>query len=223
MQAGHSPAGPHGGPAAVLLLCLLLQAPAAAEAPLRCDSEPACAAALEPSVLAEHPAEARREGDTLVLQRGDAGPLRLTDGEPAGHVYRYLGPLMGTDLQLLLQRVEGQAPRYRLVGPGPVEPPLLDAPPWPSPGGRMLAVATLARGGQSGSVTLLHRVGARWQQLFRFESGSGMGFVVRSWRTDAASLRLDWHCGNASAGGSVQLRDGPYGWDWLSPPPARCP
>lgn len=129
-------------------------------------------------------------------------------------------PLAGTGLQLQDVPTEGQAMRYRLQGPG-APGLILDGPPWPAPGGRLLVVATLAQDGQAGGVLLLGRVGTAWRLLYRFEAVGRLGFVFRGWRSDAVSARLDAVCGSG-APTVIHLRDGPYGWD-LTPPPAACP
>jgi hypothetical protein len=183
-----------------------------------------CAAELEAQALRSHPVLAQRDGVTLALTPPQGEPQTFVNTADASLSYHYLGPLAGTDLQLLLMQATGTAPRYVLVDAGTGTRLAVEAPPWPAPGGRLMVVTAAAHGGQAGSVSLFNRVNTQWRLLFRFEPAAGMGFQFRSWRQDAASLRLDWVCeGGPSHSGSLQLRDGPYGWDLVPAAPARCP
>lgn len=232
----HRTAAARGG--ACALACALLSATlAAAEPPppvhpvlKACDGEvtPACGTLLESRALREHPGLARRDGATLWLTPPTGEPQRFDDGPEGTPRQFYLGPATGTDSPVVLTWARGQAPRYGLAGGG-AAPLMLDAPPWPAPGGRMLVTAALASADQPGSVSLFLRVGAQWRRLVRFEPASGLGFVVRGWRGDGAVVRLDWvwragTCGeHGVATGTTQLRDGPFGWDLFPPPPTSCP
>ena len=110
---------------------------------------------------------------------------------------------------------------YRLVGLG--APPLrLDAPPWLAPGERlMVSVSDLGPNAPPGGLRLLGRVDARWRVLLYQELPGGMGLQFQNWRSDGAAVRLQWHCVDGSSG-AVQLRDGPYGWDFVPALPGRC-
>lgn len=192
--------------------------------PCETPSMPHCAAELETQALRSHPTLAQRDGATLALTPAQVEPQTFVNGADGSPSYHYLGPLAGTDLQLLLMQASGQSPRFLAVDPAAGARLMLDAPPWPAPGGRLMVVTAAAHGGQAGSVALFHRVNAQWRLLFRFEPMVGMGFQFRSWRQDAASLRLDWVCeGSPARTGALQLRDGPYGWDLVPAAPASCP
>jgi hypothetical protein len=185
------------------------------------DTLPLCAADLEARALKAHASQARRDGHVLSLTQGPAKlPMRLDDDATGAVAYRYLGPLAGTELHLVMQWVRGGPARFQPVGPGMASTVKLNAPPWPSPDGRLLGVAVAAGPGQVGQLMLWGRVGPQWRMLYSFDPDPGMGFEFKGWRADGAALRLAWHC--PQQGGATQLRDGPYGWDLTPPPPAHC-
>lgn len=182
--------------------------------------EPACLVALELSALRQYPSLARRDGHHLLLtQAGKAEPWSLDDRSEPPLSHHYLGPLAGTELQLVARREGAQAARFLMVGPGALGQ-ALPAPPWPAPGGLLMLVAEPGRSQQPGSLSLLGKVSGQWRQLWRFDAVGSLGFGFRAWRSDAASARLDWACADGSAAGSVQLRDGPHGWDFVPAPPS---
>jgi hypothetical protein len=182
---------------------------------------PACAEVLEAHALKAHASVARRSGHQLwVTVIPGLAPLPLSDLPADALVYRYLGPLPGTDLHLVVQIPQHGAPRYVPLGPGMAGTVRFNAPPWPSPDGRWLAVAVAASGGQVGQLALWGRVGPQWRMQYSFDPDPGMGFEFRGWRADGAAMRLAWQCPKQS--GATQLRDGPYGWDLVPPPPAHC-
>lgn len=181
----------------------------------------ACVEVLEAHALQAHAAVARRSGNQLwVTPIPGLAPLQLSDQPADAVAYRYLGPLPGTDLHLVVQLPRQGAPRYLPLGPGMAGTVRLNAPPWPSPDGRLLAVAVAARAGQVGQLALWGRVGPQWRMQYSFDPDPGMGFEFKGWRGDGAALRLAWHCPQQT--GTTQLRDGPYGWDLVPPPPGRC-
>jgi len=180
-----------------------------------------CTANQEARALKAHAARARRDGAVLWLTLGPGHmPMRWDDDATGAMAYRYLGPLAGTELHLVAQLGQGGTARFQPVGPGMAATVKLNAAPWPSPDGRLLAVAVAATTGQVGQLALWGRVGPQWRMLYSFDPDPGMGFEFKSWRTDGAALRLAWHCPQQS--GATQLRDGPYGWDLTPPPPAHC-
>ncbi|MBN8488779.1 MAG: hypothetical protein J0M20_13795 [Burkholderiales bacterium] len=173
---------------------------------------PECADRLEGQALQTHAPLARRESGALRLVPPQAAST------PPG--VRWLGPLADSGLQLLAEFPAGQPPVFRLAGEG--APPLaLPGPAWPAPGGRLLiSVGPLAGG--SAAVVLIGRVETRWRVLLRQEAAAGAQLTFVGWRSDAAAARLQWSC-RGSPALAVQLRDGPFGWDWFPALPAGCP
>jgi hypothetical protein len=190
-----------------------------------------CAVEHEQQQLAVPGEPARRLGQELILHPATEQPLRFinrsADGGPARQHF-YLGGLDGTDAHLVLTLEDGRPPRVELVPVGVQVSLQLDALPWPAPGGRLLAVVSGAEGQPGGSISLLQRSGTRWSQQFRYEPPASVIFSFKSWRADGASLRLDWQRGKLAGksctplSGSLQLRDGPYGWDFVPAPPVAC-
>lgn len=174
-----------------------------------------CIDVLEQQALRPPRVAAQREGPLLRFASGT--PQQFED--TAAGTHRLLGPLGETSLLLVLWQRPGQAPQFLLQGEGALTLPL-PAAPWAAPGGRLMALATPARGGQASALWLLGRVGPQWRVLERLEGRPGLGFTVQGWRTDAAALRLHWQCADGSAGGPLQWRDGPYGWDLVPAWPA---
>lgn len=174
---------------------------------------PDCAERLEHRALQTHADLARRESGVLSL-----GPS-LQAGTPPPPGARWLGPLGDSGLQLLVEFPSGQPPTYRLAGDG-APPSTLPGPAWPAPGDRLLISAGTLAGGQP-EVVLLGRVESRWRVLLRQEAPPGGQLSVVGWRGDAAAARLLWTCHGAPAL-ALQLRDGPYGWDWVPALPTRC-
>lgn len=172
---------------------------------------PDCAERLEHRALQSHAELARRE----------SGQLQLSPPTDAARSpgTRWLGPLGDSGLQLLVEFPPAQLPAYRLAGEG--APPLaLPGPAWPAPGGRLLiSTGTLAEG--QPVVVLLGRVESRWRVLLRQEALPGGRLAFVGWRADGAAARLQWSCRGTPAL-ALQLRDGPYGWDWVPPLPSRC-
>lgn len=214
---------PQAATAALGLVLMVALAAQAAEGdpvhPLlgRCDAPPsaACAAELEVKALASGDGTVQRDGDVIKLPDGSS----LQDSPQ--RQFRWLGALGGSGLHLVLERPVDAPAGYRLVGLG--APPLrLDAPPWLAPGERlMISVSDLGPAAPPGGLRLLGRVDARWRVLLYQELPGGMGLQFQSWRGDGAAVRLQWHCVDGSSG-AVQLRDGPYGWDFVPPLPSRC-
>lgn len=212
------------GCAAGASLCLAAHAADSPEHPLLkgcAHQAPACLEVLEARALRAQASVARRSGAQLTVVPGSGlAPLNFQDQAGDALVYRYLGPLPGTDLHLVAQLAQGGAVRFQPVGPGMGAGVRLNAPPWPSPDGRLLGVAVAATAGQVGQLALWGRVGPQWRMQYSFDPDPGMGFEFKGWRADGAALRLAWHCPRQA--GATQLRDGPYGWDLVPPPPAHC-
>lgn len=185
-----------------------------------------CVDAAEAKALRDPEPPARREGRQLQLSL-PSGVLRFEDDITAGRRHRYLGLLDGTGWLLVAGLKAGQTHVW-LIDPQTSLQLELDGLPWPSPDGRLLAVATPARADQGGLLALHLRAGQRWSRLYFFEAPKGLGFEVKSWRQDSAAVRLGWTrqpAAGAAAGcnGLTQLRDGPYGWDLVPEVPATCP
>lgn len=177
----------------------------------RCASDAACLATAEAQALREVPSLVRRDGAALILQFGLHPPARFDD-QP-GLTHTYLGRLDG----VLLHVVRAGSPHALWLVGGTGQPPLkVEAVPVPAPGGRHFVVVA------GNSLALYQRSGPRWSLQFRYDAPAGLAWQLKSWRPDAAALRLDWHCAGQATGGTLQLRDGPYGWDLVPEPPARC-
>jgi hypothetical protein len=191
----------------------------------------ACAGRHERLALAQAPGRAERHGAELRLRNGsEPGPgYSDREADPAGpgrHAY-YLGSLDGLDADLVLILADGQAPQFDWLAAGSPSPLPLPALPSPSADGRWLLVVSAPDNGAQASITLVQKVGARWSQQFRYEPPAGLRYNFLGWRSDAAAVRLAWRrevatgCGPRQ--GLIQLRDGPYGWDFFPAPPAACP
>jgi hypothetical protein len=223
---------------AIALIVLMAQArPAQAISPAAlqalqaaCPRWDACAASAETRALREASARARREGASLFLTRAD-GAMRFDD--VAGHQrHRYLGPLDNTGLDLVAGWRDGHT-HFWLVDPASARVLQAGALPWPSPDGRLLVVAAPTLGAQGGTLDLYLHAGPRWSRLYRLEAPPGVGFEFQSWRADGAAVRLAWirrsvagakaTTGSDACSGTIQLRDGPYGWDLVPELPDRCP
>ncbi len=187
-----------------------------------------CLQIRETRALTEASGSVSRNAARLTLQRPDAPPVAFTDDATSRH--HFLGAVDELQASLVLQLVPEQPARVWLV-PAQGQPMRLDSLPVPAPGGRLLAVvgtgdaaAGDAPGSATSRISLWQRAGLRWSRQFSFSAPEGVQFQWRSWRADAAAARLDWqrqgHCGPSQ--GSVQLRDGPYGWELYPEPPAAC-
>lgn len=186
-----------------------------------CGAEAACLAQLESAALRDSAGTALRDGPQLTLQFGLHPATRFVDQGPLTH--RYLGKLDGVLLHLVRASAPGQLPAYWLVGESGQAALKIDALPVPSPGGRLFVVAS------GNALALYQRSGPRWSLQYRFDAPSGLSWAVKAWRPDAAAVRLDWiwpeapaACHGQAAQGSLQLRDGPYGWDLVPEAPKRC-
>jgi hypothetical protein len=209
---------------AMVAMAIGAVAPAAAvsvDAVARCGADNACLTRLEAAALRDSSGAVQREGPALTLQFGLQPAARFADQGPLTH--RYLGRLDGVQLHLVRAWAPNQLPYYWLVSEGGQAPLKVDALPTPGPGGRHFVVANGA------GLALYQRSGARWSLQYRFDAPPGLSWAVRGWRADAAAVRLDWiwpeapsACHGQAAQGSLQLRDGPYGWDLLPPAPTRC-
>ncbi|MEK8044882.1 hypothetical protein [Ideonella margarita] len=187
-----------------------------------------CLQIRETRALTEASGSVSRNAARLTVQRPDAPPVAFTDDSTSRH--HFLGAVDELQASLVLQQLPEQPARVWLV-PAQGQPLKLDNLPVPAPGGRLLAVVGTgeaagsdAPGSATSRISLWQRAGARWSRQFSFSAPEGVQFQWRSWRADAAAARLDWqrqgHCGPSQ--GSVQLRDGPYGWEFYPEPPAAC-
>lgn len=201
----------------------------------------ACLEALERTALAQAAGAVQREGHVLVLAT-QAGPVRFDDHRPAtgqapGYAaterHRYLGRLNEVDAHWVLALPPGaplEAARYWLVSDAGPPVLALEELPWPSPGGRLLVFARAVAGPRPSVLGLYMKAGTRWSLVYRYEAPAGLNYQFRSWRNDGAAVRLEWErtgaaraCATQAGSGSIQLRDGPYGWDLVAPVPASCP
>lgn len=200
-----------------------------------------CLASLERTALAAAAGRVRRDGALLDLDT-QAGPVRFDDQRPAtGHApgyaaterHRYLGRLNEVDAHWVLALPPGaplEAARVWLVGDAGPPVLALEEMPWPSPDGRLLVLARPVAGPRPSVVALYMKAGSRWSLIYRYEAPAGLNYQFRSWRSDGAAVRLEWQrtgsargCAAAVGSGSIQLRDGPYGWDLVAPVPGSCP
>jgi len=189
-----------------------------------------CAAAQEAQSLAADSKGAKRQRGELTLRNGAADLPRFINRSADDGGWRqhfYLGSVDGLEAQLVLTLEDGRRPVFEWVSNGSQSALHLDALPWPAPGGRLMVVVAGAEGEPGGSITLWQRAGERWSQQFRYEPPGSVIYQFHSWRADGASLRLGWQRGSAGQPcqprqGSLQLRDGPYGWDFTPAPPSAC-
>jgi hypothetical protein len=177
----------------------------------RCANDAACLAAAEVLALRDAAGMVRRDGAVLTLHFGLQAPARFDDQPGLGHTY--LGRLDGVLLHVVRA---GASHALWLVGESGQPPLKVAAVPVPAPGGRHFVVVA------ANTLALYQRSGPRWSLQFRYDAPAGLAWQLKSWRPDAAAVRLDWHCAGQATGGSLQLRDGPYGWDLVPEPPARC-
>lgn len=198
----------------------------------RCQQEAAperCLAALEAQVLrtpsATKARRAVRQGPQLILQA--TGGARTILEDSGASQYRALGPVGPSGTWLVAQLQPAHAPALLLLNPASGQRLLLDAPPHPAPDGHLLvAVRPGEDGRDSSTLTLLQRSGTRWSVVFRYEAPEGLHLGFQRWRGDGAAVHLQWQRSVRPAcplgEGSVQLRDGPFGWDFLPEMPPPC-
>lgn len=186
-----------------------------------CGADTACLAQLEAAAVRDSAGAVRREGPQLSLQFGLQPAVRFADQGPLSH--QYLGRLDGVLLHVVRGAQAGHPSRYWLVGESGQAPLQVDALPSAAPGGRHFVVAS------GNALALYQRSGPRWSLQFRFEAAPGLSWAVKGWRADAAAVRLEWlwpearsACAGQATQGSLQLRDGPYGWDLVPEPPHAC-
>lgn len=204
----------------LLAICAGAQA-VTVDAITHCGADAACLAQLESAALRDSSGTVQREGPQLTLQFGLQPPTRFADQGPV--VHRYLGKLDTLLLHLVRAWAPNQLPAYWLVSESGQAPLKIDALPAAAPGGRQFVVAS------GGALALYQRSGPRWSLQYRFDAPQGLSWAVKGWRADAAAVRLDWiwpeapaACHGQAAQGTLQLRDGPYGWDLVPEPPKRC-
>ena len=199
----------------------------------RCQQNPAperCLASLEADVLraaraSKKTSRAIRQGAQLRLQTPGAAPLILEDS--AESRYRALGPVGHADTWLVARLPASQRAPLLLVSPASSQQLGLEAAPRPAPDGHLLiAVRPGEDGRDSATLTLLQRAGQRWSVVFRYEAPAGLHLSFQRWRSDGAAVHLLWQrtptpaCPLAE--GSAQLRDGPFGWDFVPEMPPPC-
>lgn len=168
-----------------------------------------------------------REGPVLLWNRPDRPtPFSFTDGDQ-DH-YTLIGPLASTHTWLIATR-SAQRSTLLLVDPERTQPlPLrLDAPPRIAPDRHLMVVVAKGDAYGPSTLTLLQHSETGWQIAFRFEAAAGVHLRFASWRKDSAAIHLQWTReaakGCAVKQGKLQLRDGPYGWDFVPSIPRACP
>ncbi len=190
-------------------------------------------AALSAPARAHRLGHGQREGALLRLQAPGRPSVDFLDG-PEGH-YRAVGPLdrAGTDWliaqwPLLPPGVALQAAdvQFTLASLASGQRLAVDAPPWPAPDGHLMITVVPGLPTEGSSLALLQRSGTRWSQVFRYDAPAGLQLSFRRWRADSAALHLRWQRAARpdcpASEGPIQLRDGPFGWDFVPPLPPPC-
>lgn len=205
-------------------LALMLPAtaiPATLDSLQQCGANAGCLAQLEADAIRDSNGTVQRDGQVLTLHFGLHPEARFVDQPSLAH--RYLGRLDGVLLHVVRAAQPNQLPGYWLVSENTQPPLRVAALPVPAPGGRHFVVV-------SGSdLSLYQRSGPRWSLQYAFGAPPGLSWAVKGWRSDAAAVRLEWlwpeapaACAGQAAQGTLQLRDGPFGWDLVPQPPRRC-
>lgn len=196
------------------------------------DASPArCLAALEAEALrvaraSKKTLHAVRQGPQLRLG-APGGGHQLTLEDSAESQYRGLGPVGHKDTWLVARLPTDQQPPLLLVSPVSGQRLGLEAAPRPAPDGHLLiAVRPGSDGHDSSTLTLLQRSGTRWTMVFRYEAPAGLHLSFQRWRSDGAAVHLQWQRAPTPAcplaEGNAQLRDGPFGWDFVPEMPPPC-
>jgi len=218
LVAGATAAAPAGDPGSGWNRCRQEPAPASCLAGLE-------AAALRTARTAGKPLKVLRQGPELRLQAPGGVPVVLTDR--AELQYRGLGPVGHGDTWLVARLPAPQTPPLLLVNPTAGQQLGLDAAPRPAPDGHLLiAVHPGEADGERSTLTLLQRSGRRWSVVFRYEAPAGLHLSFQRWRGDGAAVHLQWQRSATPdcplGEGSAQLRDGPFGWDFVPAMPPAC-
>ncbi|MCO5976920.1 hypothetical protein [Ideonella oryzae] len=188
-----------------------------------------CLATLETEALqAPHARKAPwaiRQGALLRLQAPGASEIRLEDS--AQSHYRALGPVGRSGTWLVARLSPADSPALLLVNAASGQSLGLDAPPRPAPDGHLLVAIRPGQPDHDGStLTLLQRSGNRWSVVFRYEAPAGLHLNFHRWRSDGAAVHLQWQRSATptcpTGDGSAQLRDGPFGWDFVPEMPPPC-
>jgi hypothetical protein len=206
---------------ALMLAGLAGSGAATLESLQQCGADAACLVQLESAAVRGSAGAVQRDGAQLTLRFGLHPEARFLDQPPLTH--RYLGRLDGVLLHVVRAAQPNQLPAYWLVSETAQLPLKVAALPVAAPGGRHFVVVS------GNALSLYQRSGPRWSLQYRFDAPSGLSWAVKSWRADAAAVRLEWlwpeapsACAGQAAQGTVQLRDGPFGWDLVPQPPHRC-
>lgn len=166
-----------------------------------------------------------RQGPQLRLRAAGGAPVILEDS--AESQYRGLGPVGHQDTWLVARLSTDQGPPLLLVSPVSGQRLGLEAAPRPAPDGHLLiAIRPGGDGHDSSTLTLLQRSGTRWSLVFRYEAPAGLRLSFQRWRSDGAAVHLQWQRAPSTAcpaaEGNAQLRDGPFGWDFVPEMPPPC-
>ncbi|WP_374588230.1 hypothetical protein [Ideonella dechloratans] len=166
-----------------------------------------------------------RQGQQLSLQAPGGATITLQDS--AATQYRGLGPLGLGDSWLVARLPAPQSPPLLLISPASGQQLGLEAAPRSAPDGHLLIAVRPGEDGHEGStLTLLQRAGTRWSVVFRYEAPAGLHLRFQRWRSDGAAVHLQWERSPIPAcplaEGNAQLRDGPFGWDFVPPMPPPC-
>lgn len=168
-----------------------------------------------------------REGPVLRWNAPEL-PMPVSFTDDVKEHYSLIGPLASTRTWLIAAR-SAQQSHLLLVDPERKRsnPLRLDAPPRIAPDHHLMIVVAKGDAYGPSTLTLLQHSENGWQIAFRFEAAVGLHLRFANWRKDSAAIRLQWSresaAGCAAAKGALQLRDGPYGWDFVPAPPRPCP
>lgn len=190
-------------------------------------------AALSAPARPHRSGHGQREGALLRLRAPGRPSVDFLDG-PEGH-HRAIGPLDPTGTDWLIAQwpllppggaLQAADVQFTLASLASGQRLTVDAPPWPAPDGHLMVTVAPGPPSEGDRLALLQRSGTRWSQVFRYDAPAGLQLSFRRWRADSAALHLHWQRAARpdcpAAEGAIQLRDGPFGWDFVPPLPPLC-